>query len=118
LQFWCDTPTYLVVLYSALSTLASWFGLALGMQMLGIDHRLKNLKFMHLPVLDLITTGVHGFAFSLYFIAASMTCDHFLDSAMAFMLGDYTGSFLVLTCLWLALRWLRSHNPEGNTRNL
>lgn len=117
LQFWSDTPVYLIVLYSGLSTLASWIGIELGMRLLAIRRNLQNLRFLHLPILDLITTTVHGLAVSLYFISVGMTSDNMLASALAFMFGDYTGSFLVLTCLWLGLAWLRRKDPLENVRN-
>lgn len=118
LQYWSHTPIYQVVLYSGLSTLSSWLGLMLGMRWIGVRRDLQNLRFLHLPVLDLVTTAVHGFVVSLYFIAVGMTTDHLLGSALAFMLGDYTGSFLVLTCLWLALTWMRRKDPINNVKNL
>lgn len=118
LQFWSDTPFYMVALYSALSTLASWLGIVVGLRWLGIQRNLRNLQFMHLPLLDLVTTAVHGFVVSLYFIAVGMTSDHLLSSTAAFMFGDYTGSFLVLTCLWLVLSWIRRKNLVDNVKNL
>lgn len=107
LQFWTDTPVYQIVFYSGLSTLASWLGIALGMKLLGIHRNLLNLQFMHLPLLDLLTTAVHGFAVGAYFTAVGMSSDQLLANSLAMMFGDYTGSFLVLTCLWLVLSWLK-----------
>ena len=117
LQFWSDTPVYQVVFYSGLSSMASWLGIAVGMRWLGIHRDLQNLRFTHLPVLDLVTTAVHGFAVGLYFIAVGMASDHLLATTLAFMFGDYTGSFLVLTCLWLTLVWMRGKDPMDNVKN-
>ncbi len=118
LQFWSDTPLHQVVLYSALSSLASWLGIVLGMRWLGIHRDLQNLQFLHLPVLDLVTTAVHGLVVGLYFIAVGMASDHLWATTLAFMLGDYTGSFLVLTCLWLVLSWIRRKNLVNKVKNL
>lgn len=114
LAFWSDTPVHWIVLYSALSTLASWLGVELGIHLLGIQRNLQNLKFLHLPVLDLITTAVHGFAVNAYFLAVGMTSDHLLASSLAMLFGDFTGSFAVLSCLWLALHWLKRKGHKIN----
>jgi hypothetical protein len=118
LQFWTDTPVYQVVLYCGLSTLASWLGIELGVQLLGIRRDLQNLKFLHLPVLDLITTSIHGFVVNTYFLTVGMTSDHLLASSLAMMFGDFTGSFAVLACLWIALHWIKYKNHTRNVNKL
>lgn len=115
LQFWSDTPVLQTVLYSGISTLASWLGIAIGMRLLDIHRNLDNLRFMHLPMLDLLTTALHGFAVNAYFIAVGMKTDKLLENALAMMVGDFTGSFMVLACLWAVLWWIRQ---QGKAKSL
>ena len=106
-EFWHGIAASQAALYSGLSTLASWAGIWIGMRLLGIASDLENLRFIHLPLLDLITTAVHGFVVNAYFIAVGMKQQELLANALAMMFGDYAGSFIVLTCLWLCLLVLR-----------
>jgi hypothetical protein len=73
------------------------------MRILGIDKNLQNLQFIHLPVMDLITTAIHGFTTNAFFILAGMKSENFISNALAMMFGDFTGSFITLMLLWLGL---------------
>lgn len=106
-EFWQGITVMQAAAYSGLSTLASWASIQAGMRLLGIRQELDNLRFMHLPILDLITTAVHGFAVNAYFIAVGMKQEQLLANAMAMMFGDYAGSFIVLTGLWAGLLVVR-----------
>lgn len=112
--FWVGLPTGLLVLYSAISTAATWLGIVLSLRLLGIDRGLGQLKFIHLPVIDLITTTLHGFTTNAFFILAGMKSDHLTRNALAMMFGDFAGSFTVLTLLWLGLSWFkrRTRKPQ------
>lgn len=117
LEFWHGAAPELIALYSVISTAATWLGILLSLRLLGIARDLHNLKFMHLPVMDLITTAIHGFTTNLFFIVAGMKSENFLTNALAMMFGDYAGSFIVLTLLWLGLALLkRQQKPAGLDR--
>jgi hypothetical protein len=102
-EFWPDISVLGAATYSGISTLASWLGIRIGLQALGIHPRLDNLRFAHLPMLDVLTTALHGLVVNLYFLLAGMKQQEWLMNALAMMLGDFTGSFIVLTLLWTAL---------------
>ncbi len=102
-EFWNGVPTEHIALYSVVSTAATWMGIALSMRILGIDKNLQNLQFIHLPVMDLITTAIHGFTTDAFFILAGMKSENFISNALAMMFGDFTGSFITLMLLWLGL---------------
>ncbi len=106
-EFWQGITLMQAAAYSGLSTLASWTSIQAGMRFLGIQRDLENLRFLHLPLLDLITTAVHGLVVNAYFIAVGMKQEQLLANAMAMMFGDYAGSFIVLTGLWAGLLMVR-----------
>lgn len=102
-EFWHGMATEQIALYSAISTAATWVGIGLSLRLLGISRDLHNLKFRHLPMMDVITTVLHGFTTNLFFIATGMKSDNFVGNALAMAFGDFAGSFIVLSVLWLAL---------------
>ena len=108
LEFWQGTPTAHIAAYSLVSTGATWAGIVLSMRMMGVDAQLHRLKFIHLPLMDLITTAVHGFTTNLYFAVAGMKNGDFLGHSLAMMVGDFTGSLIVLILFWLALVWIQA----------
>lgn len=115
-EFWNGVALGHIVLYSAISTGATWLGLILGMRLLGIRQDLDNLQFLHLPTMDLITTAIHGFTTNVFFIAVGMKSDNLIGNALAMMFGDFVGSFVLLTLLWLGMvlirQWRARHAPR------
>ena len=109
--FWSDISLPGAAVYSGISTLASWLGIRWGMRLLRIERDLRNLQFLHLPALDLLTTAWHGLVVNLYFLAVGMKQDQWLSNVLAMMFGDFTGSFIVLTLLWATLLLVR-HSRE------
>jgi hypothetical protein len=103
-EFWAGHPLFGIGVYSLISTASTWVGIVVALKMLGVTADLKNLRFMHLPIIDLITTGLHGFTTNAYFILAGMKSENFLGNALAMMFGDFVGSFILLTLLWLGLK--------------
>lgn len=102
-EFWQGAATWQIALYCTISTAATWLGIVISMQMLGISKDLSNLRFFQLPKMDLITTAIHGFTTNAFFILTGMKSENFLNNAFAMMLGDFIGSFVILTLLWLGL---------------
>ena len=102
-EFWSGQQLVNITLYSLISTASTWAAIVLSLKVLGITSDLKNLKFFHLPLIDLITTSVHGFTTNAYFVMAGMKSENFMQNALAMMLGDFTGSFILLTLLWISL---------------
>lgn len=107
LEFWHGTPTPQIASYSLISTGATWLGIVLSLRVLGVDAQLNGLKFIHLPLMDLITTALHGLTTNAYFALVGMKTDDYLGHAMAMMVGDFTGSLIVLMLFWLALLWIQ-----------
>ena len=107
-EFWNGTPVWQIALYSLISTGATWAGLMLSLRALGINRDLSNLRFIQLPIMDLMTTAIHGFTINVFFIVGGMKSDHMVSNALAMMFGDYVGSFAILSMLWLTLRFIDS----------
>lgn len=103
-ESWSAEPSIKVLGYSMVSIMATWLGITLGLRAMQVKEDLTNLRFTHLPMMDLITTGLHGGLVNLYFIASGMKSDYFLNNAMAMMLGDFIGSFIILMCLLITLK--------------
>jgi len=116
-EFWSGWPVEHIALYSAISTGATWVGIRLSMRVLGIAPDLSNLQFLHLPLMDLLTTALHGFTTNAFFIGSGMKSDNFVSNALAMMFGDFVGSFIVLASLWLALVLLRRQRALQTNRD-
>lgn len=112
-EFWNGLPAEQLIIYSTISTASTWLGIVLSLKMLGISKDLSNLKFMQLPVIDLITTGLHSFTTNVFFILAGIKTENFMENALAMMFGDYVGSFTVLMLLWLGLILLKRLNAPA-----
>lgn len=108
-EFWQGAPTQSIALYSLVSTCATWLGIVLSLRLMGIDKDLRQLKFMHLPGMDLITTALHGFLTNAYFMLAGMKSERWIENALAMMVGDFVGSFIILMMLWLGLSIVRKN---------
>ena len=111
-EFWQEASLPQLLGYTMVSTLASWLGVMLGLRLLQVQGNLANLRFWHLPVMDLVTTGVHAMLVNAFFMMAAMKSEHWLENVLAMMLGDYIGSFIILVGLWgtlLAVRTVRRH---------
>ena len=104
-EFWLGVPPAEIALYSLISTAATWAGIVLSLRTLGINRDLHNIRFIHLPLIDLFTTFLHGFTTNIFFILGGMKMDNFMSNALAMMVGDYIGSFIILTLLWLAISY-------------
>jgi uncharacterized membrane protein YwzB len=79
-----------------------WYAL----RSLKIDNDLSNLKFIHLPIIDLLNTLVIGLAHNAFLLSWQVIniADFWVrSSAMAF--GNFTGSMVVLLSLTLLLRF-------------
>jgi hypothetical protein len=55
--------------------------------------------------LDLLTTALHGITTNIFYLYTGMKIDDLKGNVLATMLGDFTGSMLIMTVLWSVL-WL------------
>ena len=104
-EVWHGASLENMLLLCAISIGTTWTGIAWGLRLLGVNRDLQNLKFIHLPLLDLLTTGLHGITTNIFYLYTGMKIDDLKGNVLAMMLGDFTGSMLIMTVLWSAL-WL------------
>ena len=108
-EFWPGIASEQIVLYSLISTASTWLGIVMSLRLLDISPDLRNLRFIHLPFMDMMTTAFHGFATNAFFIMVGMKSDNFVANALAMMFGDFVGSFLLLMLLQVVLTaWKKS----------
>jgi hypothetical protein len=104
-EFWVGIGIPQTLLYSGISTITTLALILVGIKILGIKNDLSNLRFMHLPLLDLITTTGHSFITNAYFVAGGMKIDQeFVSNALGMAFGDFTGSFIMMALLFGALK--------------
>jgi hypothetical protein len=103
-SIWDTYPVSDIATFCLISIGATWLGILVAMTFLGIDDDLSNLKFIHLPLMDLITTLIHSLTTNTYLIFAGITSEHFWGNSFAMMAGDYVGCFIILTFLFLGVR--------------
>ncbi len=112
-EFWTEISLLEIFTYSGISTAATLALILAGVRILGINNDLSNLRFMHLPLLDLITTTGHSFITNAYFIADGMKVnEEFINNALGMAFGDFTGSFIMMMLLFGVLQI--KHNFQKN----
>jgi hypothetical protein len=104
-EFWPDIGLLQIILYSGISTAATFALVLTGMRILSINSDLSNLQFIHLPLLDLLTTLGHSLLTNVYFISYGMKAnEEYISNALGMAVGDFTGSFLMMMLLWIAIK--------------
>ena len=104
-NFWPHLGLGLAVPYAAISTLATWVGIAAGLHWLGVDRNLKNLKLIHLPLIDLLTTALHALVTNGFFVVSGLKkIDEWGVNTLAMMFGDFLGSLTMMLVLFLVLK--------------
>ena len=104
-EFWPDISLLQIILYSGISTAATFALVLTGMRILSINSDLSNLQFIHLPLLDLLTTLGHSLLTNVYFISYGMKAnEEYISNALGMAVGDFTGSFLMMMLLWIAIK--------------
>jgi hypothetical protein len=104
-DFWTEISWLEIFLYSGISTATTLALILSGMRIMGINSDLSNLRFMHLPLLDLMTTTGHSFVTNAYFVADGMKVNQeFISNALGMAFGDFTGSFIMMMLLFGATK--------------
>jgi len=111
-EIWSANSVTAILLFSVISIGATWLGVSLALKFLRLNSDLSNLKFIHLPVIDLITTSIHALATNAYLVLARISTENFWSNALAMVVGDYVGCFIILALLYLGLRVLRKNEAN------
>ena len=114
-SFWPELRLSMALPYVAFSTLATWAGIVLSMWLLNIRTDLNNLKLLHLPVMDFITTLLHSVLTNSFFVLQGLkTIADWNRNTLAMMVGDYLGGLCLMLVLFIALQWW----PRNSARQL
>lgn len=103
-EYWVGVPPHKVLGYALTSIAGTWIGITLSLRLLGIGSDLARLKFIHLPLMDLITVTTHGLLANAYLVGTGMKTSALVSNALAMMVGDFTGSFIVMMLLLGGMR--------------
>lgn len=96
-SFWPDQPLWFYVVYPALSGFSTLAVVAVMKRALGIDDDIRNMRFVHIPIIDLCATLVHGAAVNGFFALKHLEVDQdFFTRAFAMSVGDFLGSLILL----------------------
>ena len=99
-DFWPDQPLWFYALYPALSGFRTLAVVHVMKRLLGIDDDIRNLRFIHIPIIDLCATLVHGVAVNGFFALDQLSMDKdFFTRAFAMSVGDFLGSLILLLSL-------------------
>jgi hypothetical protein len=96
-SFWPDQPLWFYVVYPALSGFSTLAVVAVMKRVLGIDDDIRNMRFVHIPIIDLCATLVHGAVVNAFFMLKQLQVDQdFFTRAFAMSVGDFLGSLILL----------------------
>ncbi len=96
-EFWPDQPLWFYVVYPSLSGFSTLVVVAVMKHLLGIDNDIRNLRFIHIPIIDLCATLVHGAVVNGFFALKHLAVDQdFFTRAFAMSVGDFLGSLILL----------------------
>ena len=94
---------YLV--YACLGGFSTLLVVELLKRLLNIQPDLRNLRLLHLPVIDLFSTLFHGFVLNTYLITLHMDVGKgLLTRATAMAVGDFNGGLILLLSLAVILK--------------
>ena len=104
-EFWPDQPAWFYVVYPSLSGFSTLAVVALMKRLLNIDDDLLNLRLLHVPVIDLVSTVCHGLAVNGLFVWLGMPLqEEFITRALAMSVGDFFGGLILVLALVFGLK--------------
>lgn len=115
-DFWPDQPFWFYVAYPALSGFSSLAVVLVMKRMLGIDNDIRNLRFIHIPIIDLCATLVHGMVVNGFFALNQLPMDKdFITRAFAMSVGDFFGSLILLLSFAMLAKLYDFYKQSPNT---
>jgi hypothetical protein len=115
-EFWPEQPLWFYVAYPALSGFSTLAVVIAMKRMLGIDDDMRNLRFVHIPIIDLCATLVHGTAVNGFFALNHLEVDQdFFTRALAMSVGDFVGSLILLLSFAVLAKLYDFYKQSPNT---
>ena len=97
---WPEMSWGVLIGYAALSSLTAWLAIQAMLNLLKVPQDLNGLRFIHLPLIDLVATLAHAFTVNAYFMLVGLRSpSHVADSALAMAFGDFVGTGVVMAVL-------------------
>ncbi len=116
--FWPEQPMWFYVVYPALSGFSTLAVVSLMKRVLGIDNDILNIRLIHIPIIDLCATLVHGAVVNGFFALNHLQVDKdFFTRAFAMSVGDFVGSLILLLGFAVLARLYDACKPS-HTREL
>ena len=95
--FWPDQPLWFYVVYPSLSGFSTLAVVHVMKRVLRISDDIRDLRFIHIPIIDLCATLVHGLIVNGFFAIDRLEVNQdFLTRALAMSVGDFMGSLILL----------------------
>lgn len=102
-----DQPLWVSILYACSSGLATFCGVHLAQIYLGISSNLRELRYLHIPLLAIIGSVTHGIVtmLSMMLLRTGMVMSHeYLVNSCAMILGDFLGIFVFILAFRLFIK--------------
>jgi hypothetical protein len=85
-------------------------------RVLGIDNDIRNLRLIHIPIIDLCATFVHGMVVNGFFaIYQLQLAQDFFTRAFAMSVGDFLGSLILLLSFAMLAKLYDFYKQSPNT---
>lgn len=115
-NFWPDQPLWFYGVYPALSGFSTLAIVAVMKRLLDIDEDIHNIRFVHIPIIDLCATLVHGVVVNGFFALDQLSVDKdFLTRAFAMSVGDFLGSLILLLSFAVLAKLYDYYKQNPNT---
>jgi hypothetical protein len=96
-EFWPEQPLWFYVVYPSLSGFSTLAVVAVMKHILGIAEDIRDIRFIHIPLIDLCATLVHGTVVNVFFAIDHLQVNQdFFTRALAMSVGDFLGSLILL----------------------
>jgi hypothetical protein len=114
-SFMVQVDLSLLVLYAFASSSLTFLAIRAAMTLLRISVNLNNLKYMQIPLLSLLSSGIHGAITMLLLVKVNIVNEtHLIANSLAMTLGDFLGTFIVLTVFMIATRFIKANLVKKN----
>lgn len=107
MQVWSNASAWELISYCIVSTGTAWATIYGCVKVFRIEVDLSNLRFMHLPMIAIVSSATHGVSANIYLFAVDLKGEAFWGNSLAMILGDFLGIFALLTALWIVLIAIR-----------
>lgn len=115
-EFWSEQPLWFYVVYPSLSGFSTLAVVEVMKRALRISDDIRDLRFIHIPIIDLCATLVHGLIVNGFFAIDHLEVNQdFFTRALAMSLGDFVGSLILLLSFAVLAKLYDYYKQSPNT---